>query len=282
MRKWLLRAGAFAVGALLHAAIYAADIDFPELPHAEPAPAPMPAPDAPTPLLAGKWYVIGNDSPLLILPNASGKVTVSARKGPLVLPTDIVVGRKADKNDPDFVTIPGPYVYAVKAAPGATGTVTLQIIPALNALDKDSKQIPLAKGDIKTRVLVVNGEPDPIPDPNPKPPVPPNPPTPTVSHLYFGIVKDPRNLTVAQATLIGDTLFWDSLKTRGHEWDAWNNDSPRAKELGYVQAATSSGIPLPVIVVMDKDKGGKPLDVIALPADKTGVSALEAKYTGKK
>jgi len=161
---------------LASAAVIAADvpakpvaIKFPDNPAPKPAPQP-PAPTEPEVVKLGKqqFYVIAATKPLVLLREGSGKVDLSVRKPPFMLPTSSVVGWQPAKDDPDFVHWDStyPYLYVLKAA--KTGPVRVTVVPAVNDVGTDGKQVPLTAADIVSRDLTV----DDGDTPAPKPPTP--------------------------------------------------------------------------------------------------------------
>lgn len=148
-------------------------------------PKPMPKDDSPTVLKPAQWWVAGHDTPLVIRQSSTdgGAVIITMRPGPLKLPVDVAVGRSADKDDPEFVTITGKYVYCVRCQ--TAGTVSLEIVPALNRFEvlpdgKQGAQIPLTESDFYFRKVLCDTSVVPIPTPPaPVPPAPNPPPNPT-------------------------------------------------------------------------------------------------------
>jgi hypothetical protein len=162
-----LRALATAVLIAAGGAAPAQQVRFPAdpVPPKPPSPAPQPRePSAPQKLLKGQFYVVASAKPLLVIPTGGGAVTVAQRKGPLMIPAELAVGYAPDPKDPDFVTFTDEYLYVVKAA--KTGTVDLQVIPALNAVDDKGKQVPLKAADIVVKKILVDDGTAPQPPPN--------------------------------------------------------------------------------------------------------------------
>ena len=128
--------------------------------------------------------------------------------------------------------------------------------------------IPAGDDVLDTEIILTVTGPRPPPDPDPKPD-----PVPTSSLVYIAVIRDPGQVTPTMANLIGDTKFWDSLKTAGHEWDFYAHTSPEAIERGYIDVAkkvqTGNGYTA-TMIVMDK-KTGKVLTTVQLPANKAAV-----------
>jgi hypothetical protein len=146
------------------------------------APQPQP-PNPPKPVPAkigkGQWYIISSAGPLLVEGYGIGGVSISNRKGPITMPADGVIGWDKDESDPDWITIPGPHVYLVKAT--KSGPVTLRVQSAINRLDDKGAPIPFTLADVIRRDVTVElgpvppgptPPPDPIPDPDNPAPIP--------------------------------------------------------------------------------------------------------------
>lgn len=125
------------------------------------------------------------------------------------------------------------------------------------------------------------GEPGAAPTPPPVPPV-------TAKLVYLAIVRDPRQVTPEQAAVLTNTPFWDSLKTAGHEWDVFANDSPEAVAKGLVKAANGLqefGKPYVASLVVLANMGvghpdhGKLLKVVPLPTTTAGVAEVVKETT---
>lgn len=169
-------------------------IDFPQ--NLEPAPKPLPPPTPPPsddviPVLKpGFWWVVGSDRPLLIrsVSRDGGSVTIGTRKDKIVLPSDVVLGRTPDKDDPEFTTITAPYIYTFKAA--TQGSVGLEFVPSVNSLDKDGKQIPLTITDFVIKSLIVDLDKPVPPDPKPNPNPPDPKPNPNLGQIWGYVLID--------------------------------------------------------------------------------------------
>jgi hypothetical protein len=166
-----------------------------------------PTPVAPTTTLIGNakikldaecWYIIDFDEELVvdqISKDDKGSVTVSPKKGPLTIPSKMAPGREADADDPDLVTIKGPFIYIVKAK--TTGDVILEVIQPVRK-DREGKALPFTRDNITRKTLDVLAEQGPRPPPDVNPVEPVVPPGPVTSfRVIFGF-ESGKNLTGPQ------------------------------------------------------------------------------------
>lgn len=236
-----------------------------QLPAADPKPYRLPArANPPQPMLAtdagyrltpAVLFVVDAKSPLVIVCSPKHLVTVSHEKGPIKVRGVFVDGT----GKPETRTYAGPDVYIIDAAHAGKGEVIVLPVGASEPTDR----IPIE---------VVDGTgPQPPPDPKPD-----DPPAPKAKALYLAIIRDPMTVTPEQARLIGDTVFLDSLKRDGHEWDSYTNTSEDARRLNYLTMV--EGVTLPALLLLDKDTGRK-LRAVPLPKDKAGVTALVKEVT---
>lgn len=124
-------------------------------------------------------------------------------------------------------------------------------------------------------VSVGGAKPSPSPTPQPDPPKPDPQPQPTAKKVYLVSIRNQVGIPPAEAVLLNDTAFWDSLKTEGHEWDHFSNvvsvdgkETPQ-KKLGYLDAV--SDIPLTALLLIEKTDGGSPAKVLRkIPYTKDG------------
>jgi hypothetical protein len=128
----------------------------------------------------------------------TGEITVTERKGPLTWPAEMAVNRKPDANDPEIVTIPGPYCYFIKGK--TKGKVLLDICPTLNKTELDPagkilRLIPFTREDVVRRTL--NVFPD---DPTPVVVTPPTTDPPVVKPTDPPVVK-PTDPTVLKGPI---------------------------------------------------------------------------------
>jgi hypothetical protein len=185
-------------------------------------------PDSVTTLSMGQWYIVDADTEQMLGTYAFdnvGEVTITKKKGPYVVPSLLAIGRKPDADDPDTVTIKGPFIYVIKAK--TTGKILLDVLPTVNKLDAAGKPIPFTDKDVIRRVLDVHG-PQPVVPPVVVPPVvvPPVvvPPTPVVLNpfqlkvqaAYKASGATPLELATYAALWRGaatTTVYADALKT---------------------------------------------------------------------
>lgn len=251
----------------------AADPPVPEIRFPEQMVAPVPpAPNAPIKLVKGQFYAIQSSKPLLILQSGTGKVSVTQKSVTITLPIESVPGWAADMNDPDFVTLTGPYTYLVK--PLVTGDVKLQIVPTLNTVDAKGKQVPLKEADIVYKLLAVDmlDGPRPPPGPTPPDPTPPDPPSPNkAAHVWMIVVEESSQRTPEITRVLGDAAYWQKQLNAGHGFRFYDKDSSEAVSLGYTKTANAVG--LPCLIVIDKDSK-KTIKSVKLPADTTGIDAV--------
>lgn len=172
---------------------------------ADPVPIKFPADTAPAAaaqkLSKGQFYVIASRRPLLILPVGAGSVTVSARKGPLMLPAELAVGWTPDPGDPEFVTFTDDFLYVVKA--GTSGQVDLQVVPALNQTGADGKQVPLKASDVIVKKITVDSGTGPQP-----------PPVPTTSFRVILVYESSQVLPQAQFGVLYGKVVEDFMTAR--------------------------------------------------------------------
>jgi len=127
--------------------------------------APVAPPDSLTKLGVGQWFIVDADTEQMVATFSldGGAVTVSKKKGPYVVPAEVAVGRKPDADDPEQVTVKGPWVYVIKVK--TTGKVLLDVMPTVNRVDAAGKAIPFTEKDIIRRMLDVNAGTGPRPPP---------------------------------------------------------------------------------------------------------------------
>jgi hypothetical protein len=119
--------------------------------------------------------------------------------------------------------------------------------------------------------------PDP-PGPTPPGPNPPIPPAPVVVEGAWVIVVEETSLrTPAIAQILGETRFWKELPVAGVRF--YDKDNEAAIRNKYDVMARQTGLPLPVMMVVDRN--GKLIKAKTLPLDTTGVRAFVKETTGK-
>lgn len=231
-----------------------------------PTPTPQP-PGSALPVSPDRFFVVQSDVDLIPVVSGVGKVKFTIEQGPIR-----VRGIFADGN--------GQYETRTLTAK------TLVFVDPVSAGDAELLMIPVGVKDeasiARQRVTVLDGpRPPPGPGPNPEPEPKPGP---TAKAVYMAVIRDSAAITPKLAGLLGDTPFWNSFKTAGHEWDFYD-DTPtddagrdtEAKKKGYLRLADrvqTVGQPfVPTLILLNKDTGDI-LKVIPLPADKTGVQTV--------
>lgn len=104
-------------------------------------------------------------------------------------------------------------------------------------------------------------------------------PVVTAKDIYIAIVKSAGNLTPAQANLISDVPFWDSLKTGKSDWSSYNTSDEISQKKGYTDIAMkiqTGGEFKPVMIVLDAKDGTK-LYADFLPSTKDEIKSTIAK-----
>jgi hypothetical protein len=140
-----------------------------------------------------------------------------------------------------------------------------------------------------TLFIITVGEagPPPGPGPTPMPPPDPKPPAPG-SKLYIAVVRDPGQISPQIAAILGDTTYWNFLKTTGNEWDFYTNAVPAGldpaeakRRQGFIDAAkpvqdaAKSPTYVPTIIVAEMATG-RVLKAAPLPITKAAINELLA------
>lgn len=255
----------FALFLFLLTPAYAADP--PKVPTVVALPGPLKPVDAtaPSKVAVGTFRFValtGHEGPVTWDFTGAGLKTFDA-VGP-------VIGQHADgPAEPDVYTPPaGPCLAVFGRVPGTVTVAAWGI--------KDGKPAKVASLVIE----VTGARPPPEPGPGPKPEPTP---TPKAKQVYLTVIRDVGTITPTQAALLGNTPFWDGLKSSGHEWDFYTPQADEAKAKGYVRLAEKvqqSGPWQPVLVMLDKATG-KELKTIPLPADAAGVKAALKEVAGE-
>lgn len=152
-------------------------------------------PAAPAKLGKGQYYVIASNKPLLVLSHGTGKVDVTLRKPPFMLPASQAIGWPPDPKDPEFVTWGAeyPFIYLVK--PAKSGDVNLQVSPAVTKINEMTKeQIPITEADVVYKPIQVDDGTGPRPPPDVDPKVDPKVdtiPTPVGGFRVLFVYQDP-------------------------------------------------------------------------------------------
>lgn len=116
----------------------------------------------------------------------------------------------------------------------------------------------------------------------PKPP-PDDDRQPAGRTLYLAVVRDPGQVTPAQAAVLGDTAFLTAAVGPGGDWDAFDHTSQLADRKGYLTQASAvqtAGSPYRAAAVVLDGKTGKVLTVAPLPDTKEGLQALLKRARG--
>lgn len=86
--------------------------------------------------------------------------------------------------------------------------------------------------------------------PKPEPPKPePNPPEPAKSVSWVVVIEETADRTPAQAKVLADLKWWQSLETRNIKWRHYDEDSDDAE----VYKDTIRSLKLPAVVLLSKD-----------------------------
>lgn len=121
--------------------------------------------------------------------------------------------------------------------------------------------------------------------PGPNPPTPtPNPPTPTPNPVpvvldgaWLIVVEETMQRTPETAQVLGDINFWKALPVAGVKF--YDPNSPDAKKYKYDVMAQQTGIPLPVMMIVDKT--GKLVKASKLATETSQIRQFVKENTGK-
>lgn len=246
-------------------------------PDPKPTPDPKPAPSATT-LGAENLYVVQSDAPFLLFASPSGLVSVTREAGPLrVRGKFIDGGGKVETR-----TLTGKHIAIIEAV--GTGKVELIAVAVGSADEKEATRRTIEVDAGKGPQPPPDGE--VIPAPKPKPPVVDPDPKPTPKPVpkgpYFLVtVTETSARTVAEAKLLNDVAYWQSLRTSGHDFRHFDKDDATAAKGGYTKAYAELGSCL-VIVTADKpdEKGGSLVRKVPLPKTTADVTALLKELEG--
>jgi len=97
-------------------------------------------------------------------------------------------------------------------------------------------------------------------------------PAPNTSKRWFIVVYDPAKLTTAQAYLISDKSYWDSVEKGGHFVDVADKNSKKAAENHYNDYVSGKNVPYPAVIICD-DKG-QWLKTVPLPTSREAFNEL--------
>ncbi|MDB5310664.1 MAG: hypothetical protein JWO38_4866 [Gemmataceae bacterium] len=174
-------------------------IRFPDIPVPAPPPPPVPDPSAVPALAADSLYVIDSDVDVMVEAFPAGLVTLTQEPGPLKVRGKFVGG----SGKVETRTFKGKTVTTIDAVAGASGRVTIVVIPA------GSK----SPADWIRKVVDVGSGQAPRPPPGPGPV--PNP----GGKLFGVVVADRTNLDPKQAQALASASFRQYLVAGGHELD---------------------------------------------------------------
>ena len=263
----------------------------PPAPAPSPAPAPRPNADDPVKLGPGQYLVVTSGRPLLILSHGKGEATVTEWKPPFMLPVRDAVGQwPVGKDTPGFVRFTDPFIYAVEAK--TSGPVTLTVIPAVNEVGDDGKQVPLKAADITRKSLLVDDGTAPVPPTPVDPPGPAPIPNPAKGFRVLMVWEKQANLTKEQLNVANSSRIAAYLNAKcvkgpdgRPEWRKWDastvdrpggldRETPVWRQL-WSDARPKLG-PLPQVVIVTDQAG------VTLPWEATedAMLALLQKYGG--
>lgn len=279
----------------------------PPAPAPSPSPAPTPAPDPKpmpcpeTPTCPTCPEIEPSDAPILSLPTS---VT-----GEVGEPIKITATTNA-KQVRWMVLDKGLHLWPSDTLKSATMTVVWALKPGDYRMVGYTAVGSQLTDPVKCTVTVT-GDPTPLPVPPAPAPAPtpgpaptPNPPAPTpvvntAPSLWIVTIDNAISRPPALSALMGNTIFWASVKTAGHQVAQLSMTDPQAigkflsnntpatdGTITVAQAIAAAGGP-PVVIIMDAKTGRMlnkltPTD-IRIPADVTAQSmtALLNKYVSK-
>lgn len=199
-----------------------------------------------------------------------------------------------DKLDAKTYTIPATKNITGKDIP-ATANLNAAALPGTyyvkvtvyritgNAIITDAKLIPVTfEGQKVTPPPPDDGKTKPKPVP-PTPPVPPAP-TPESVPLAFVVVESGVARTPDVAKVMGDSVFWQSLKTRGHSFFHYKTASAALADLGYLDEMKAANISPPALLIMAPRPGTDTATIracIALPKTTAEIDATGKRFSTK-
>lgn len=228
---------------------------------------------------SGQWFVIGNDTPLVVRAvNYQGSVTVSnPKRTSITIPSALAVGRSPDADDPRFTTVTSNYIYIVEGA--TAGDVVLTINPTTNEVNvnKETKEvtvIPFTEKDfLQIPITVDSGLPPKKPDVDPKKP---DDPKPIIKASSLLIITNEE--TFNRSPELGKEMedqFWKNLSGRGHAFRHFETNDALLDQKNYrklMKDKDGKDIPLPAALVLNRITGEK---MFAIPF--TTTAALDAE-----
>lgn len=211
-----------------------------------------------------QWFIIGNESPLIIQQvSLGGSVTITeSKKTSITVPASWAIGRDPDADDPDSCTVTAKKIYIVKAK--TTGKVILLVNPTLNQIATDGKTlIPFTEKDyVQIPIDVFAGE---GPQPPPKKPVDdpvipvPDKPIAKASSLLVITLEE----TFVRSPAVGKEMedqFWKDLAGRGHAFRHFEANDDLVVKKNYLKLMTDKEgktLPLPAVLILNRNTGEK-------------------------
>lgn len=235
----------------------------------DPKPDPKPIPNT-TVLGIESLYVVQSDAPFLLFASPANLVTVTRDAGPLRVRGKFIDGGGRVETR----TLAGKHIAIIEAA--GTGKVELIAVPVGSAEEKEATrrtlEVDAGKGP--------QPPPDVIPAPKPKPPVvdpaPVPEPKPVPKGPYFLVtVTESSQRTPAEAKVINDVRYWDSVRAGGDDFRHYDKDDSKAIEQGYAKAYAQLGS---CLVVVTND--GTLVRKMALPKSTAEITTLLKELKG--
>lgn len=242
---------------------------FPPIHDASP-PAPKPLPGS-VPVLSGDvMYVIASDEAFLLFASPPGLVTVTRESGPLKIRGKFLDG----SGKVETRTFAAKNIAIVEAS--GKGRVELIAVP-VGAMDESGAARMLIDANQGAQPPPDDKK-DPIPEPKPKPPdVDPQPKPAPAGPYFFVTVTETMARTPAEAKVINDTAFWNTLRAAGHDWRMYDKDEPNAIKGGYAKVYGELGSCLVIVT-----KGGTVVKKVPLPKSTTDITAILKELEGAK
>lgn len=267
--------------ALAFAPAASADNPAIRLPAAPPAPKVEPPATKTEPgvltLKAGARYVVAAKVKCDLITFPDGLVEVEEKTGP----RDWTAVFADGTGEPEDRNFPEPFLYALKAKPGASGTLTLYVIP----------QGYKSRNEWKVATVNVQGGQGPIPPPKPKPDPPkPDPPKPepVTSFRVLFVVERMGNLTAAQNSVVHGVEVERFLEAKtmrtdgGRGWRRIDKDAPTDGDTPTMNALWRQTKPkLTAVPCVAVEVNGK-VDIIPLEATPAAMVAKFKEYIGEK
>ena len=234
--------------------------DPPKLKELSPAPKLEPLPNTPIAIEAGKyrWYSVEGYTGPLTLTVEGSSVGIKEVDKPLTLFG--VVSGQAD---------PGEYPISAGAMIVWGRDAGPTKVQAWGVVDGKAKLL-------LSLMFQVGPRPPPDTDPHTEPV-----PVPTAKALWLVTVEDMQTRTADAAMVQGDTRYWESLRTKGHDFRQY--DKSKGEGVNYAKKAALKGVALPAVLVFDKNAASpaEPLAIVPLPKTTAGLDALILKHGAK-